>query len=92
MLVFALVFFSPFRYILGQIKARINCSYFPHTLQFHGRPATHLYVADPIENRRKVNEPIKPSLPMLEQCLSIGGKRLPGEMSWPAVWDLRSRK
>jgi hypothetical protein len=88
MLEFALVFLSQFRYILGHSKVRINCSYFPHTFQSHGRPATHLYVTDPIENHRKLNKSVKPALLMLVQCFSTGGKRLPGKTSRPAIWDL----
>jgi len=92
MLVFALVFLNPVRYILVQSKSRINCSYFPHTFQFHGHRATNLQVTYPIENSRKVNKSVKPALLMLDQCLSTSGKRLPGETSRPAAWNLRFRK
>ena len=73
---------------MGHSKTRINSSYFPHTSQIQGRPATHLYMADPIENCRKVNKSVKPTLLTLNQCFSTGGKRLPDETSRPAVWDL----
>ena len=48
----------------------------------------NLYVAGSIENRRKVNKSVKSALFVLEQCFSSGGKRLPGETSRSAIWDL----